>query len=98
MTKSQAVHESSSATLIDVGTAYFSILGRSMHEYCDNSAEAVDYQDALMHSLLENGLSDISQLEFYLRHDVQQHGAKLSDLSFRLRSAYEDIDLVIIFP
>ncbi|KAL3900095.1 MAG: hypothetical protein SGCHY_001569 [Lobulomycetales sp.] len=68
--------------------------GRSMHEYCDNSAEAVDYQDALMHSLLENGLSDISQLEFYLRHDVQQHGAKLSDLSFRLRSAYEDIDLM----
>jgi hypothetical protein len=89
-----ASHESALATLLDVGTTYFMNLGKTIQKYTEKYGKTMDHADILFHALLQNGMVDAASLEFYMRHDIQQYGSKLSDLSERLQIAYHDIDLV----
>lgn len=91
-----ASSEAALATLLDICANFFHKLGRTMHVYSEKYGNSMDSAEILLHSLLQNGLSDVANLEFYMRHDIQQYGNKLSDLSYRLQTAYHDIDLVWI--
>jgi transcriptional activator SPT7 len=77
-----------------MGTNYFMNLGKTLQQYTETYGKTMDHEDILLHSLGLNG-SNVASLEFYMRHDIQQYGSKLSDLSERLQVAYHDIDLVL---
>lgn len=47
-------------------------------------------QELILHTLYENGGTDIAGLESYIRDDVERYGGKMSDLLRRLRSSYRE--------
>ena len=48
-------------------------------------------QNILLHTLKENGVESPQQLDQFVTHDVQRHGAKLHDLRRKLDYAYKDL-------
>ena len=45
-------------------------------------------QEIILHTLFENGTTEIKQLDRYIKDDVEQYGSKLSDLSKKMQQAY----------
>lgn len=51
----------------------------------------------LSHSLYENGILDISDLEGYVHDDVEKNIHRLDDVKRRLQTSYQDM-LSVSFP
>jgi transcriptional activator SPT7 len=45
----------------------------------------------LVHTLYENGIMNISELENYVHDDVERGSGRLDDLHRRLQTSYQDI-------
>jgi transcriptional activator SPT7 len=45
----------------------------------------------LSHSLYENGILDISELETYVHDDIEKGVNRLDDLHRRLQTSYQDL-------
>lgn len=45
----------------------------------------------LLHTLYENGIMNISELESYVHDDVERGSSRLDDLHRRLQTSYQDL-------
>lgn len=43
-----------------------------------------------MHTLFENGIPEISELEYYIKDDIVRHGARMLDVEKKLSNALAD--------
>lgn len=68
-------------------------LGKTISIYHVRYRE-LDPSEILLHTLVQNGIENVANLEYYIRHDILQFGSKLSDLRYKLVTAYQDIDLL----
>lgn len=48
------------------------------------------YQEIVLHTLFESGVTRINELERYIKDDVVRYGGRLSELEKKLTSAYEE--------
>jgi transcriptional activator SPT7 len=81
-------------SLTDVFSDHLMNLGRTMRSYVDNHSRSMTAEEIILHTLFENGTTELSQLDSYIRDDVEAYGAKLSDLSTRMQKAFmESVEL-----
>lgn len=48
-------------------------------------------QEIILHTLYENGVNNISELESYVRDEIERYGTKLGDIHRRLDATYNEI-------
>ncbi|KAI9496603.1 hypothetical protein BDB00DRAFT_807985 [Zychaea mexicana] len=77
--------------LTELAIDYMLNVGRTIRSYWDDYGRQMSNEEILMHVLYENGVSDISELESYIRDDVERYGHRLDELHRRLESSYQDI-------
>ncbi|RCI06534.1 Transcriptional activator spt7 [Rhizopus stolonifer] len=77
--------------LTDIMTNYLTSIGKTMRSYSDNYGHQMNGDEMLSHSLYENGVLNISELEDYVHDDVERGMQRLDDLHRRLQTSYQDL-------
>ncbi|KAI9268278.1 hypothetical protein BDA99DRAFT_603761 [Phascolomyces articulosus] len=77
--------------LTELAIDYMLNVGRTIRSYWDDYGRQMSNEEILMHVLYENGVSNITELESYIRDDVERYGHRLDELHRRLESSYQDI-------
>ncbi|KAG8965276.1 Transcriptional activator spt7 [Tulasnella sp. 419] len=85
------------SVLTDVAIDYIQNLGRTLRFYCDKYAHAMTPEEIVLHTLFENGTTEIQELERHIKDDIERYGTKLLDLERKLEHAYrEQVESVVI--
>ncbi|KZT33790.1 hypothetical protein SISSUDRAFT_1027315 [Sistotremastrum suecicum HHB10207 ss-3] len=86
--------QGTSSMALDVLTSlavdYISNLGRTLRLYCDRHSKTMTAEDIILHTLFENGIPEISELEYYIKDDIVRHGARMLDVEKKLSNALAD--------
>ncbi|GAN05795.1 SAGA transcriptional complex subunit [Mucor ambiguus] len=77
--------------LTDVMTDYLTNIGKTLRSYWDDYGHDMDGDEMLCHTLYENGILDISDLENYVHDDVEKNINRLDDVKRRLQASYQDM-------
>ncbi|KAG1106850.1 hypothetical protein G6F42_016588 [Rhizopus arrhizus] len=77
--------------LTDVMTDYLTNIGKTMKAYWDDYGHDMDGDEMLCHTLYENGVLDISELEGYVHDDIERNIHRLDDVKRRLQTSYQDM-------
>ncbi|KZT61132.1 hypothetical protein CALCODRAFT_447689 [Calocera cornea HHB12733] len=73
-----------------VGAEYIRNIGRTMRYLLDVHSNDMPAEEIVLHTLFENGVTEVNQLERYVRDDVQRYGGRLQEISRRLQTAYRE--------
>ncbi|KAJ1918172.1 Transcriptional activator spt7 [Tieghemiomyces parasiticus] len=82
------LHVTAVSVLTDLAIESLMNMGRTLRLYCDRFARRMDAHEMLRHTLQENGLDSMRELETYLRDDFDRFRPKLTDLKRKLENAY----------
>ncbi|GAA5801474.1 hypothetical protein HPULCUR_006922 [Helicostylum pulchrum] len=77
--------------LTDIMTDYIKTIGKTLRTYWDDYGHKMDGDEMLLHTLYENGIMNISELESYVHDDVERGSSRLDDLHRRLQTSYQDL-------
>ncbi|KAI8636118.1 hypothetical protein BD408DRAFT_426659 [Parasitella parasitica] len=77
--------------LTDVMTEYLTNIGKTLKCYWDDYGHEMDGDEILSHSLYENGVLDMSELEGYVHDDIERNIHRLDDVKRRLQTSYQDM-------
>ncbi|CAO3619766.1 unnamed protein product [Mucor hiemalis] len=81
--------ESNALNIItDIASRHFSNIGNTLRSYLDEHGKAMKTEDILSHSLSENGVPNIDDLENYIEKDIVHFGDKLDDTNRKLEHSY----------
>lgn len=79
--------------ITDLMSEYFSNIGKTVRNYWDTHGHDMTGDEILLHSLHENGVDQLEDLEAYVTDDVEKYGHRLKDVSRRLEGTYQDLVL-----
>lgn len=77
--------------MTDLMAEYFTNIGKTVKTYCDAHSKDMTAEEILLHSLHENGVRQLEDLETYVMDDVEKYGHRLKDVSRRLESTYQEL-------
>ncbi|KAL9559044.1 hypothetical protein MBANPS3_000607 [Mucor bainieri] len=77
--------------MTDLMAEYFTNLGKTVKTYCDTHGRDMTGEEILLHSLHENGVGQLEDLETYVMDDVEKYGHRLKDVSRRLENTYQEL-------
>ncbi|GAN00791.1 transcriptional activator spt7 [Mucor ambiguus] len=77
--------------MTDLMAEYFTNIGKTVRAYCDTHNKDMTGEEILLHSLHENGVSQLEDLETYAMDDVEKYGHRLKDVSRRLEGTYQEL-------
>ncbi|CEP13306.1 hypothetical protein [Parasitella parasitica] len=77
--------------LTDVMTEYLTNIGKTLKCYWDDYGHEMGGDEILSHSLYENGVLDMSELEGYVHDDIERNIHRLDDVKRRLQTSYQDM-------
>lgn len=86
-----SVTGSAMSTLVDFLIDYISNLGRTLRTYSDKHGRTMSTEAIVAHSLYENGVEDLGELEYYMRGEIGRYKNKLVDLGKKLTKSYQDV-------
>ncbi|KAF8514635.1 hypothetical protein BU17DRAFT_94325 [Hysterangium stoloniferum] len=69
-------------------------IGRTIRFLSDKYATAMSAEEIILHTLFEGGVSEIQDLERYIKDDVVRYGGRLGDLEKKLVGAYREVTSV----
>ncbi|KAF9912970.1 Transcriptional activator spt7 [Linnemannia zychae] len=87
----QGAQASALAVMTDITVEFFLNLGRTLRGYTDLYNKGMTAEEILLHTLHENGVSGVGDLEGYIREDVERYGNKLHDIHRKLETSYTDV-------
>ncbi|CAO3694480.1 unnamed protein product [Umbelopsis ramanniana] len=87
----EASQSSALAVLSDVATNYFSSLGKTLRVYWDTYCNKMSDEEILTHTLYDNGVISIQELEDYIHDDIEKYGHRLNDIHRKLTSSYNEL-------
>ncbi|CAG8591540.1 4792_t:CDS:10, partial [Paraglomus occultum] len=87
----EAAQSSALSVLTDVAVEYMLNLGKSLRAYCDEHDKTMTPEEILLHTLNENGVSSVNELDSYTRDEVERYGVRLSDVNRRLEATYTEL-------
>ncbi|KAK3835424.1 MAG: hypothetical protein JOS17DRAFT_681839, partial [Linnemannia elongata] len=87
----QGAQASALAVMTDITVDFFLNLGRTLRGYTDLYNKGMTAEEILLHTLHENGVSGVGDLEGYIREDVERYGNKLQDIHRKLETSYTDV-------
>ncbi|KZO92244.1 hypothetical protein CALVIDRAFT_520521 [Calocera viscosa TUFC12733] len=73
-----------------VATEYIRNIGRTMRHFLDIHSGDMPPEEIVLHTLFENGVTEVNQLERYVRDDVQRYGGRLQEIARKLQTAYRE--------
>ncbi|KAJ2964384.1 hypothetical protein NQZ79_g717 [Umbelopsis isabellina] len=79
------------AVLSDVATNYFMSLGKTLRVYWDGYCNNMTDEEILTHTLYDNGIEAIQELEEYITDDIEKYGHRLNDIHRKLTSSYNEL-------
>lgn len=74
--------------ITDIASQYFSNIGKTLRSYLDEHGKVMKSEDILSHTLSENGVSSIDDLENYIEKDIIRLGDQLDDMNSKLENSY----------
>ncbi|CEP17453.1 hypothetical protein [Parasitella parasitica] len=77
--------------MTELMSEYFSNITKTVKSYCDTHGHDMTGEEILLHSLCENGVDQLEDLESYVTDDVEKYGHRLRDVRRRLESTYQDL-------
>ncbi|CAO3688768.1 unnamed protein product [Rhizopus stolonifer] len=77
--------------LSDIMIDYMTNIGKTIRTYWDDYGQKMSGDDMLIHTLYENGIMDLSELETYVQDDVEKNVYRLEDLHGKLKGSYQDL-------
>ncbi|KAI9478715.1 MAG: hypothetical protein EXX96DRAFT_505382 [Benjaminiella poitrasii] len=77
--------------LTDIMINYLTNIGKTMRSYWDRYSHKMEGDEMLIHSLYENGILDISEIESYVHDNVERNVHRLDDLHRKLQTSYQDL-------
>lgn len=77
--------------MTDLMAEYFTNIGKTVKTYCDTHGKDMTGEEILRHSLHENGVNQLEDLETYAMDDVEKYGHRLKDVSRRLEGTYQEL-------
>ncbi|KAG8684313.1 Transcriptional activator spt7 [Ceratobasidium sp. 395] len=84
--------EGSSQVSLDVlqhvAADYIMNVGRTFRFMCDKFGHTMSNEQIILHCLSEHGISEVQDLERYVKDDVERYGSRLQDLERKLTQAY----------
>ncbi|KAI8601118.1 hypothetical protein EDD21DRAFT_115910 [Dissophora ornata] len=86
----QGAQASALAVMTDIAVEFFLNLGRALRGYSDEYNNGMTAEEILLHTLYENGVSSVGELEGYIREDVERYGLKLQDIHRKLETSYSE--------
>ncbi|KAJ2110696.1 Transcriptional activator spt7, partial [Coemansia sp. RSA 922] len=86
----ESATSSALTTISDFFIDFVTNLGRTLRTYSDKHGRAMSSESILAHSLYDNGVEDLSELEYYMRGEVGKHSNKLLDLQKKILKSYQD--------
>ncbi|ORY98465.1 hypothetical protein BCR43DRAFT_512654 [Syncephalastrum racemosum] len=87
----EGAHESAFSVITDIALDYMSNVGKMLRSYSDDYGRRMSTEEIIMHVLFENGVENISDLETYIRDDIERYGYRLEELHRKLESSYQDL-------
>ncbi|CAG8698109.1 3527_t:CDS:10, partial [Cetraspora pellucida] len=78
--------------LTEVAQDYFLNLSKTLRAYMDDYSKKMTPEEMINHTLYENGVSSVKNLESYIHDDIQRYGTKLQDIKRRLEQPEEIVD------
>ncbi|KAG0172229.1 Transcriptional activator spt7 [Apophysomyces sp. BC1034] len=70
---------------------YMLNIGKTLRCYWDDYGQQMSSEEIIIHTLYDNGVMDLSELESYVVDDVDRYGHRLEDLHRKLELSYQDI-------
>ncbi|KAF9354409.1 Transcriptional activator spt7, partial [Mortierella sp. AD094] len=86
----QGAQASALAVMTDITVDFFLNLGRALRGYTDLYNKTMTAEEILLHTLYENGVGSVGELEGYIREDVERYGNKLQDIHRKLETSYSE--------
>ncbi|KAI8364636.1 uncharacterized protein BYT42DRAFT_589889 [Radiomyces spectabilis] len=77
--------------LTDLAVDYLSNIGRTLRWYWDNYGQTMQPEELMAHTLYENGVMSLKDLESYIVDDIERYGGRLDDIYRRLQQSYNDL-------
>lgn len=78
-------------TMTDVFGEIMMNFGKTLRMYMDRQHEKMKPEEMTLHTLLENGIEDVGDLESYIKDDIVRMSSKLGDLQKKLETAFQEI-------
>ncbi|CUA66995.1 Transcriptional activator spt7 [Schizosaccharomyces pombe 972h-] [Rhizoctonia solani] len=69
---------------------YLENVGRSFRFMVDTFGKTMSNEQIVLHALAEHGISEVQELERYIKDDVERYGTRLQDLERKLTHAYDE--------
>ncbi|GAB1523439.1 Transcriptional activator spt7 [Rhizoctonia solani] len=69
---------------------YLENLGRTFRFMTDTLGKTMTNEQIVLHALAEHGISEVQELERYIKDDVERYGTRLQDLERKLTNAYDE--------
>ncbi|KAJ1976803.1 Transcriptional activator spt7 [Dimargaris cristalligena] len=82
------LQEQAVSVITDLAVNCLLNIGRTMRLYCDKYGRRMSGLEILQHTLFENGLESVTELDAYIRDEFEKFGPKLTDLKRKLENAY----------
>ncbi|KAJ1675740.1 Transcriptional activator spt7 [Spiromyces aspiralis] len=70
---------------------YMLNLGKTLRNYVDRYSRTMSLEAILSHSLYENGVESLDDLEYYIRDDLGRTGLRLNDINRKLEATYREL-------
>ncbi|CAO3611432.1 unnamed protein product [Cunninghamella echinulata] len=87
----EGASESTITILNDVATDFILNIGKTLRSYWDDYGKQMSGEEILMHTLYENGISKLSDLDSYIHNDIERYGHRLDDVHRKLQTSYQDL-------
>ncbi|KAJ1306021.1 hypothetical protein OPQ81_010735 [Rhizoctonia solani] len=69
---------------------YLENVGRTFRFMVDTFGKNMNNEQIILHALAEHGISEVQELERYIKDDVERYGTRLQDLERKLTNAYDE--------
>ncbi|KAH9935133.1 uncharacterized protein BXZ73DRAFT_100523 [Epithele typhae] len=76
--------------LSSVMAEYMHNVGRTMRFLCDKYGNQMTAEEIILHTLFESGITEVSDLERYVKDDIIRYGGRLNELEKKLTNAYSE--------
>ncbi|KAI9259782.1 hypothetical protein EDC94DRAFT_612072 [Helicostylum pulchrum] len=87
----ESSHSTALNVLTDMMSEYLGNIAKTARKYWDMHGKSMTGEDILQHTLSENNVESVGELDRYVTDDIQKYGNRLLDSRRKLENTYRDL-------
>ncbi|KAI8376113.1 uncharacterized protein BYT42DRAFT_614896 [Radiomyces spectabilis] len=87
----EGAHTGALNVLTEIFVDYLFNIGKTIRNYWDDYGREMNGEEIILHTLYENGICALSDLESYITDDIERYSHRLDDVQRRLDTSYQDL-------